>query len=207
MARTVCVGKILLLGMLASASLVQAQQAPSSAPPKLERIEPGSDTPITVTPQQRSGANRSGTDINEKREGGRVTEVQVTTGGSSYTMQGAAPGSVAQTGDATGSTLRPPQWKVMEFDLFKKKQKDAEEADAGTATAPPPPPLRARWGLAAVTTPAASRSRPCSSRSCSRRCSCWPCWALGAASSAAWAGAVRRWTPRWRIQTCSSAAP
>ena len=141
MARTTPVGKILLLGMLACASLVQAQQAqqaqqtPSSAPPKLERIEKDSDTPITVAPPQRSGA-----DINEKRDGGRVTEVQVTTGGSSYTMKGAEPGSVAQTGDATGSTLRPPQWKVMEFDFFKKKQKEGEEADAGKASAPPPPP-------------------------------------------------------------------
>ena len=139
MARTTPVGTILLLGMLACASLVQAQQAqqvPSSAPPKLERIEKDSDTPIKVAPPpQRSGAN-----INEKRDGGRVTEVQVTTGGSSYTMKGAEPGSVAQTGDATGSTLRPPQWKVMEFDFFKKKQKEGEEADAGKASAPPPPP-------------------------------------------------------------------
>ena len=140
MARTTTVGKILLLGMLACASLAQAQQAQqsqqpsSSAPPKLERIEEGTDTPITVTPQQRSGAK-----INEKREGGRVTEVQVTTGKSSYTMKGAVPGSVAQTGDATGSTLRPPQWKVLEFDLSKKKQKEGEDADAATADAPPPP--------------------------------------------------------------------
>jgi hypothetical protein len=141
MVRTTSVGKILLLGMLAHASLAlaqQAQQTPSSAPPKLERIEEGTDTPITVTPQQRSGAK-----INEKREGGRVTEVQVTSGKSSYTMKGAAPGSVVQTGDATGSTLRPPQWKVMEFDLFnhkQKQQKEGEGADAATANAPPPPP-------------------------------------------------------------------
>ena len=140
MARTTTVGKILLLGMLACASLAQAQQAQqsqqpsSSAPPKLERIEEGTDTPITVTPQQRSGAR-----INEKREGGRVTEVQVTTGNSSYTMKGAVPGSATQTGDATGSTLRPPQWKVLEFDLSKKKQKEGEDADAATADAPPPP--------------------------------------------------------------------
>ena len=141
MARTTTVGKILLLSMLACASLAQAQQSQqpsSSAPPKLERIEEGTDTPITVTPQQRSGAK-----INEKREGGRVTEVQVTTGNSSYTMKGAVPGSATQTGDATGSTLRPPQWKVLEFDLFKKKQKEGEDADAATATAPPPPPLPA----------------------------------------------------------------
>jgi hypothetical protein len=138
MVRTSSVGKILMLGMLAHASFAlaqQAQQPPSSAPPKLERIEEGSDTPITVTPQQRGGAK-----VNEKREGGRVTEVQVTSGKSSYTMKGTAPGSVVQTGDSTGSTLRPPQWKVMEFDLFKKKQTDREDADAATANAPPPPP-------------------------------------------------------------------
>ena len=137
MAHTSSVGKILLLGMLACAGLVQAQQAqqaPSSAPPKLDRIEKDSATPITVTPQQRSGSG-----INEKRDGGRITEVEVSTGGSSYTMKAAAPGTVTQTGDASGSTLRPPQWKVMEFDLFKKKQKDGEEPDAGRASAPPPP--------------------------------------------------------------------
>jgi hypothetical protein len=135
MARTVGIGKILLLGMLAHVSLAQAQQTPSSAPPKLERIEEGSEAPITVTPQQRN-ANQ----ITEKREGGRVTEVEVKSGKSSYTMKANPPGAISQPGDATGSTLRPPQWKVLEFDLFKKKQKEGEEADAGTAAAPPPPP-------------------------------------------------------------------
>ena len=143
MARTTSFGKILLLGMLAHASLAfaqQSQQTPSSAPPKLERIEEGSDTPITVTPPQQP--QRKGAKISEKRDANGVTEVQVTSGKSSYTMKGAAPGSVVQTGDATGSTLRPPQWKVMEFDLFNKKQKqqkEGEDAEAGTANAPPPP--------------------------------------------------------------------
>jgi hypothetical protein len=137
MARTSSVWKILLLGMLAHVSLAQAQQTPSSAPPKLERIEEGSDTPITVTPQQRSGKK-----IVEHREGGRVTEVQVTTGKSSYTMKANPPGAVSQPGDTAGGTLRPPQWKVLEFDLFKKKQKELDEAAAAaTAAAPPPPPL------------------------------------------------------------------
>ena len=146
MARTTSFGKILLLGMLAHASLAFAQQAPTqqspnSAPPKLERVEEGSDTPITVTPPKQP--QRKGPKINEKRDANGATEVQVTSGKSSYTMKGAAPGSVVQTGDATGSTLRPPQWKVMEFDLFSKKQKqqkEGEDADAGTANAPPPPP-------------------------------------------------------------------
>ena len=140
MVRTSSVWKIMLLGMLAHASLTQAQQTPSSAPPKLERVEEGSDTPITVTPPQERGAKKK---IVEKRDGGRVTEVQVTTGKSSYTMKANPPGAVAQPGDPASGTLRPPQWKVMEFDLFsKKKQKEGEETEAAAAAAPPPPPAK-----------------------------------------------------------------
>jgi hypothetical protein len=138
MSRTSFVCKTLLLGMLAHVGIAQAQQTANTPPPKMERIEEGSDTPVTITPKS---GNR--TNVKEKREGGRITEVEVTSGKSTYTMKGSPPGSVTQTGDATGSTLRPPQWKVLEFDLSRKKQKDAQEADAaatGTAVAPPPPP-------------------------------------------------------------------
>jgi hypothetical protein len=139
MARTSTVWNILLLGVLAQVSLAQAQQTPSSAPPKLERIEEGSENPITVTPKR--GAKK----ITEKREGGRTTEVQVTTGKSSYTMKANPPDAISQPGDTTGSTLRPPQWKVLEFDFGKKKQKELDEAAAAaTAAAPPPPPLPAK---------------------------------------------------------------
>lgn len=145
MARSTSVWKFLLLGTLAHASLVQAQQAqqtpPAATPPKLERIEDGSDQPVTITPQQRGKQK-----VTEKREGGRVTEVQVTTGKSSYTMKAPTPGSVNDQADLTGSKLRPPQWKVLEFDLSgKKKQTDAEAAAAAAAAeapvlAPAPPP-------------------------------------------------------------------
>ncbi|MDL2355904.1 MAG: hypothetical protein QFF03_11670 [Pseudomonadota bacterium] len=139
MARTNSVGKILLLGSLAVAGLAQAQQTPSSAPPKLERIEETADTPITVT----TPAQRTTKKITEKRApNGQVTEVEVKTGKSSYTMKAKPPGAVAQPGDASGGTLRPPQWKVLEFDFGKKKQKELDEAAAAAvATAPPPPPL------------------------------------------------------------------
>ena len=142
MARITSVGKFLLLGMLAHASLVQAQQTPpAQTPPKLERIEEGSDTPVTITPQQRGKQK-----IVEKRDGGRVTEVQVTTGKSSYTMKAPTPGSVNDQADLAGSKLRPPQWKVLEFDLNGKKKRDAEAAAAAAAEAPvlapaPPPPV------------------------------------------------------------------
>jgi hypothetical protein len=142
MSRTTSVWKTLLLGMLAQAGLAQAQQAPSTPPPKMERIEEGSDTPVTITPQ-----NRSRTNVTEKRDGGRVTEVEVKSGKSTYTMKANPASAVAQPGDSASGTLRPPQWKVFEFDLFRKQQKEREAAEAaeaaGTAAlAPPPPPPR-----------------------------------------------------------------
>jgi hypothetical protein len=138
MARTSSVWKFLLLGTLAHAGLVQAQQTPPSAtPPKLERIEEGSDVPVTITPQQRGNQK-----ITEKREGGRVTEVQVTTGKSSYTMKAPQPGSVNDQADLAGSKLRPPQWKILEFDLSgKKKDQEAATAEAPVLAPAPPPPV------------------------------------------------------------------
>lgn len=141
MARTSTVRIFLLLGMLVQTSLVFAQQPPSSAPPKLERLEDGSDNPdnpITLTPQQQQ-QRRSAAKITETREGGRTTEVQVTTGKSSYTMKANPPGAVSQPGDGSSSTLRPPQWKVLEFDFGTKKHKEPDEAASATADAPPPP--------------------------------------------------------------------
>ena len=126
---------LLALCLLAQVGLTQAQtqQPPSEAPPRLERVEEGAQTPVTPAP-----GRRGETKVSEKREGGRITEVEVNTGKSTYTMKAPPPGSVMQQGDITGSTLRPPQWKVMEFDIGKKKQAEGEQG--ATADAPPPPP-------------------------------------------------------------------
>jgi hypothetical protein len=131
--------KVLSLCLLAHASLASAQQssgaAPLSAPPKLERIDEGSDTPITVVPPK-SGDRK----IKEKKEGGQVTEVQVQSGKSNYTMKPNVPAGNAQPGDGTSSAIRAPQWQVLEFDLSKKKKTDREEGpDAEKAPVPPPP--------------------------------------------------------------------
>lgn len=139
MARTTDVWKFLILGTLAHVSLAQAQQAqqpPSSAPPKMERVDEGADTPLTTLPEPRRGPK-----VAEKRiDGGRTAEVEVSTGKSTYTMKANPPDTVSQPGDPASGGLRPPQWKVMEFDLFNKK-KQGETAEAtGTAAAPPPPP-------------------------------------------------------------------
>jgi hypothetical protein len=140
MLRTSTCWKLISLYLLAHAGAVYAQQStPSSAPPKLERIEPGSDTPITVTPKSSNDKK-----ITEKREGGRVTEVTVKSGKSTYVMKPNVPPGNAQPGDGQSSAIRAPQWQVLEFDLGRKKQKEREEeaaaAEAAIAVPPPPPP-------------------------------------------------------------------
>jgi hypothetical protein len=136
MLRTPVLLKLLSLCLLAHAGLATAQQKPSEAPPKLEIIEPGSDTPVTVTPPKTGGAK-----VSEKKEGGRVTEVKVKTGkGGGYTMKAANPAATAHPGSTQSSTLNPPQWSVLEFDLSKKKKTSKEDVPE-PAPAPPPPPM------------------------------------------------------------------
>ena len=135
MLRTPSSRKLLSICLLAGAAYANAQQTPSSAPPKLERIEEGSDTPITVTPQT-SGQHK----ITEKKEGGRVTEVQVKSGKSTYVMKPNVPAGNAQPGDAQSSAIRAPQWEVMQFNLGKKKKTEPREDDTPAAPVPPPPP-------------------------------------------------------------------
>ena len=123
-----------------------SQPRPSDAPPQLERIEPGSDVPVTTIPP------RQGTRITEKRgNDGKVNEVEVQAGPSRYTMKpNVAPGN-AQPGDISGSSIRAPQWQVMEFDFGNPKKKDTADQPVAPAPAqgglparadvPPPPAL------------------------------------------------------------------
>ena len=134
MLRTPVISAFLALGLLACAGLATAQQKPSEAPPRLEVIEQAGDAPITVSPAKTPGAK-----ITEKKEGGRVTEVQVKSGKSSYTMRPNVPAGNAQPGDAQSSAIRAPQWTVLEFDLNRKKKTGQEDAPA-RADAPPPRP-------------------------------------------------------------------
>lgn len=142
MMRTSPALKLLALFLLANAGSALAQTKPSDAPPKLERIEEGSDTPVTIVPKREQQRQ-----VRETKDGGQVKEVQVKSGKSTYTMKGSNPGSVNETSVGTGSTLRPPQWQVLEFDLSKKKQAQRDEEAAAAAAAappanvPPPPPL------------------------------------------------------------------
>ncbi|MEC5160882.1 hypothetical protein ACFDR9_002375 [Janthinobacterium sp. CG_23.3] len=123
--------QFLALSLLALSAAAGAQ-TPSSAPPKLEKLDESGDAPITVTaPAEKK--------ITEKREQGKVTEVKVTTGKSTYYVKPNTPAGSAVPGDLTGSANRGPQWKVMEFGPGKKKQDPKEQEAADNA---PPPPAK-----------------------------------------------------------------
>ncbi|RZI41848.1 DUF2782 domain-containing protein [Herbaspirillum sp. HC18] len=100
-------------------------------PPKLENLEEGEPPAVTIRkPEQKSR-------IEEKRApGGRVTEVEVTSGGSSYVIKGNdMPGSTSGS-DQRANTIRVPQWQIKEFSLGSPKGKEQEAAEFA---APPPP--------------------------------------------------------------------
>jgi hypothetical protein len=134
---------LLAVAALADAQQPQAQQGqpPSEKPPRLERIEPGSDVPATTIPP------RGGTQIKERKEGGRVTEVEVQAGPSHYTMRPNTPAGSAQVGtqEAGPTAVRAPQWQVLEFDLNRKRKQGEAGSGVNAETTPaaaevPPPP-------------------------------------------------------------------
>jgi hypothetical protein len=115
----------------------QPQTAPNQAPPKLERVEPGSDVPASTIP------SRTRTQIKETRNGGQVTEVEVNSSGSHYYMKpNNLPGN-AVPGSVTGNQVSGPQWKVGEFDLSGKRKAASDSNAPAPADAPPPPPMPA----------------------------------------------------------------
>lgn len=137
MMRTSTLRHFLALSLLALSAAAGAQ-TPGSAPPKLEKIDEAGDSAITVT-----GKPDSEKKITEKREQGRVTEVKVKSGKSTYYLKPNTPAGSAQPGDVMGSANRGPQWKVMEFNLGKKKKSAKEQDAADDAPAPPPAPAPA----------------------------------------------------------------
>lgn len=123
--RTFKVWPIVTVCFFASAIPLQAAaQQPGKVdapPPRLEKLEEGEAPGLTVRP----GSERQ---ITEKRQQGKVTEVKVTSGGSTYYLKPNTPAGSAVPGDAQSDISRPAQWHVMEFDL--NRPKDPKEAAA-----------------------------------------------------------------------------
>lgn len=104
--------------------LVGAQQ-----PPVLEKLEEGEPPAITI---RKPDTEKQ---ITEKRQQGKVTEVKVKSGKSTYYLKPADPAGSAMRGDGQSDEMRAAQWPVLEFDMGVKKKKAAEEAAAAAAAA------------------------------------------------------------------------
>lgn len=120
--------------------MAQAQQpADAPRPPQLQPLEEGEPPEVTIRPPEQQRR------ITETRApGGKVTEVKVSTGGSTYVLKANDQAGSALPGDGQANAMRAAQWEVLEFDLRRTpEQKQGEgEAEAGAvgAEAPPAPP-------------------------------------------------------------------
>ncbi len=125
---------LVLLGCLltlATSQMVAAEEkpVPSAEPPKLEKLDDSQTPTVNIAPP---ASERS---VTEKRRQGRVEEVKVKSGKSTYYLKPNRPAGSAIVGDVQSDTVRPAQWKIKEFDLGNKKKVEAKDA----ADAPQPP--------------------------------------------------------------------
>ncbi|WP_394778619.1 DUF2782 domain-containing protein [Undibacterium sp.] len=140
--------KMLALWMLAglasifTPALVLAQEkAKAPPPPELERLDEGPDTGVTIVkPEPRNK-------ITEKREKGKVNEVEVKSGKSTYTLRGDPSIGNTAKGTANGDANRPAMWTIKEFGGPKETKEAAEPID----TLPPNPATLAPASSAAAT--------------------------------------------------------
>lgn len=111
----------------------QQQDGNAPPPPKLEKLEEGEAPAVTI---RKPSQERK---VTEKRApGGKVSEVKVTSGKSTYYLKPNDPAGSAVPGDTQANDARAAQWEVMEFDLSRSKEAKQEQA-AQTAIVPPPP--------------------------------------------------------------------
>ncbi|WP_211460794.1 DUF2782 domain-containing protein [Collimonas silvisoli] len=126
------------IASLATPLLVNAQQSAQQPaknaappPPELQKLEEGEAPAVTI---RKPGVGPA--EITQKREQGKVTEVKVTSGGSTYYVKPQSQAGALQPSD---SPVRGAQWQVKEFDLGQKAHKPGEAVQTdGDAGLPPP---------------------------------------------------------------------
>ena len=135
--RTLTVRQIALASDAAStmplAALAQQPDAGAPPPPQTEPLVEGEAPAITIRkPDQQNQTT-------EKRApGGKVTEIKVISGGSTYYLKPNDQAGSAVVGDAQSNVNRPAQWQIGEFDLGQRRE-DQEAQTEQEAAAPPPP--------------------------------------------------------------------
>lgn len=75
----------------------------------------------------------------ERREGGKVTEVEVTSAGSTYKLQANPNVGNAPEGTVQGTSNRPALWSIFQFGGPKKENKEEKEVEPVLQPAPPRP--------------------------------------------------------------------
>lgn len=106
-------------------------------PPQLQKLEEGEEPAVTI---RKPDADRT-TTTEKRAPGGKVTEVKVTTGGSTYYLKPNDAAGSALPGDAQSNSARAAQWEVKTFDLtpHRDPQEEAAAREAAAAPAPPAP--------------------------------------------------------------------
>ncbi len=108
--------------MVAFAIPAIAQEAAQTPPPpQLETLDESEQPAITIRKPDTKN------EITERREQGRVTEVKVKSGGSTYYLKPKA-STVSPPNDAHGSDVSVPMWSVKEFDVGQKQESEKNTA-------------------------------------------------------------------------------
>ena len=121
-------GYALLLAVFATMPLAYAQeQLPESGTEILDETD---EPAITI---RKPDINA---EIVERRNGGMVDEIKVTSGPSTYYLYPNGKNGVPDSFES--GLVRPALWKVGEFDVTERKKKIGDESDPMSSDAPPP---------------------------------------------------------------------
>lgn len=120
---------------IATPLIVGAQSTPPSqdfapAPPQMQRLEEGEAPAVTI--RQPDTQKK----ITEKKSQGKVTEVKVQTGKTTYYAKPNDPAGSAMRGDGQSDTTRPVQFQIGEFGQPKGAAPAAQVQTLQPAPAP-----------------------------------------------------------------------
>lgn len=116
---------IVCFAAYAAPLLANAQQPanPAPPPPQTQKLEEGEAPTITI---RQPGADEQ--PITQTRKQGKVSEVKVNSGSSTYYLKSNEQAGSTLPGDTESSAMRGSQWQVLQFDLSKKKDPNSVES-------------------------------------------------------------------------------
>ncbi|MEO8838235.1 MAG: DUF2782 domain-containing protein [Herbaspirillum sp.] len=119
---------------LLSSAQQPAQPSAQSAPPPPQTQPLTEDEAPAITIRKPGVSEET---ITQQTKQGKVTDVKVQTGSSTYHLKPNDQAGSALPGDVESSPMRGSQWKVLEFDMNKNKEKPASPTPQRLAPASP----------------------------------------------------------------------